>query len=61
MPTNQPVSTLIREALADPDLARRASSGVCSGPGCADLVEIRDHRRDRSGAPRRVPSGGGSR
>ena len=32
--TNQwAVSTLIREVLADPDLARRASSAACSGPG----------------------------
>ena len=38
--TNQcAVSTLIREVLADPDLAGRASSGVCSGPGRADLVD----------------------
>ena len=27
------VSMLIREVLADPDLAGRGSSGVCSGPG----------------------------
>ena len=33
--TNQwAVSTLIREVLADPDLARRASSAACPGPGC---------------------------
>ena len=38
--TNQwAVSTLIREVLADPDLAGRASSAACSGPGRAGLVD----------------------
>ena len=38
--TNQSaVSTLIREVLADPDLARRASSGVCPRAGLQDLVD----------------------
>ena len=38
--TNQwAVSTLIREVLADPDLAGRASSGVCPRPGRAGLVD----------------------
>ena len=40
MPSHQSaVSTLIREVLADPDLARRASSGVCSRPGRTGLVD----------------------
>ena len=40
MPSHQwAVSTLIREVLADPDLARRASSAACSGPGRAGLVD----------------------
>ena len=55
MPSHQwAVSTLIREVLADPDLARRASSGVCSRPGRTGLVEVRGRRRDRRGAPRRA-------
>ena len=38
--TNQwAVSALIREVLADPDLARRASSGVCPRAGLQDLVD----------------------
>ena len=38
--TNQwAVSTLIREVLADPNLAGRASSGVCPRPGRAGLVD----------------------
>ena len=49
--TNQwAVSTLIREVLADPDLARRASSGVCPRAGLQDLVEVRGRRRDRRAA-----------
>ena len=53
MPSHQwAVSTLIREILADPDLAGRASSGVCSGPGRAGLVEVRGRRRDRRAALR---------
>ena len=56
MPSYQwAVSTLIREILADPDLAGRASSGVCSGPGRAGLVEVRGRRRDQRAAPRRAP------
>ena len=39
--TNQwAVSTLIREVLADPDLARRASSAACSGPGRTGPVGV---------------------
>ena len=38
--TNQwAVSTLIREVLADPDLARRASSAACPRAGLQDLVD----------------------
>ena len=49
--TNQwAVSTLIREVLADPDLAGRASCAVCSRPGRAGLVGVRGRRRDRRGA-----------
>ena len=55
MPSYQwAVSTLIREVLADPDLAGRASSGVCSGPGRAGLVGVWGRRRDRRAAPRRA-------
>ena len=55
MPSYQwAVFMLIREVLADPDLAGRASSGVCSGPGRAGLVGVRGRRRDRRAAPRRA-------
>ena len=49
------VSMLIREVLADPDLAGRASCAVCSGPGRSGLVGVRGRRRDRRAAPRRAP------
>ena len=40
MPSHQwAVSTLIREVLADPDLARRASSAACPRAGLQDLVD----------------------
>ena len=48
------VSTLIREVLADPDLARRASSAACSGPGRTGPVGVRGRCRDRRAAPRRA-------
>ena len=48
------VSTLIREVLADPDLAGRASSAACSGPGRTGPVGVRGRRRDRRAAPRRA-------
>ena len=54
--TNQwAVSTLIREVLADPDLAGRASSGVCPRAGPCGPGRRRGRRRDRRGAPRRAP------
>ena len=49
------VSMPIREVLADPDLAGRASCAVCSGPGRSGLVGVRGRRRDRRAAPRRAP------
>ena len=53
--TNQwAVSTLIREVLADPDLAGRASCAACSGPGRTGPVGVRGRRRDRRAAPRRA-------
>ena len=56
MPSHQwAVSALIREVLADPDLAGRASSAACSGPGRTGPVGVRGRRRDRRAAPRRAP------
>ena len=53
--TNQwAVSMLIREVLADPDFAGRASCAVCSGPGRTGPVGVRGRRRDRRAAPRRA-------
>ena len=65
--TNQwAVSTLIREVLADPDLARRASSAACSRPGRTGLVDaespvgiatttLRDAPGPPGGNPRELP------
>ena len=49
--TNQwAVSTLIREVLADPDLAHDDVFRRLLQAGPQDLVEVRGRRRDRRGA-----------
>ena len=56
--TNQwAVSVLIREVLADPDLAGRARPPPAPGPGRAGLIEVRGRRCDRREALRRAPTG----
>ena len=53
--TNQSaVSTLIREVLADPDLAHDEVFRRLLQAGLQDLVEVRGRRRDRRAAPRRA-------
>ena len=57
--TNQwAVSTLIREVLADPDLAGRASSAACSGPVRTGLVDAGADavRRPSQRVRRRAPA-----
>ena len=54
--TNQwAVSTLIREVLADPDLAHDEVFRRLLQAGLQDLVEVRGRRRDRRGALRAHP------
>ena len=56
MPSHQSaVSTLIREVLADPDLAHDEVFRRLLQAGLQDLVEVRGRRRDQRVAPRRAP------